>query len=125
MAEFTAAALGALVASGAVAAIPAAPTDALRDAADRLVDLHNRWDAATALELFADNVEPDDAFDRRAAATEAFAEHRPWRLARVESLSATEGTAIAHGEGAELHIDIQLHPLVPPNVQWYEATLYA
>ncbi len=125
MAEFTAAALDALVAGGEAEPAPIVPNDNLRRAATQLVELHDRWDGATATRLFADNVALDDSYERRALAVEAFAAHRPWRLARIEALSATEGTAIAHGDGAELHVEFQLHPLAPPKVQWYESKLHS
>jgi CubicO group peptidase (beta-lactamase class C family) len=124
MAEATAAVLDALVANGLVAADPPAPSDAVQRAAACLVGLHNTWDSDAAGDLFADNVFLDAPEARRRDAAARLGDaHGPFTLARVEVESATSATAIAHGNGVELRVEFDLHPLVPPRVQHYEATV--
>ncbi len=122
MAAVTAAVLDALVTNGLVEARTPTASKAVRDAAEILVALHNDWDDSLARACFADNVTLDDTFARRAQRAQAAA-GGPWQLARVVTDSMTEATVIAHGPESELRIEFQLHPLVPPLVQWYEATV--
>ena len=126
MADATAAALMALLASDVLRPVAPTVTAALRHAAEQLVALHNAWDDRVADALFADNVDLDDERERRAvAATRLAAEHGPLTTARVEARSATSGVAVAHGPRGELRIDFQLHPLLPPRVQHYRAEVTA
>ncbi len=124
MAEATAAVLDALTGRGlAVAARPAA-TDVLHRAATLLVALHNEWDDAVADTLFSDNVFLDaDRDQRRMAAGRIREERGLLRLARVEVESASSAVAVAHADAAEVRIDFQLHPLVPPLVQHYDTEI--
>jgi CubicO group peptidase (beta-lactamase class C family) len=122
MAEATAAALDALVANGVLHRAAPPVSHSVVDAGERLVQLHNHWDDATAAALFADNVDLDLARTERAhAAASLFDTHGPFSFARIEPESDSSGVAIAHGPRVELRIDYQLSPLLPARVQWYEA----
>ena len=124
MAEATAAALDALAAHGLLGPAPVPIAPALDAAGRALVALHNAWDDETARALFADNVELDDSFEHRVSvARPLLDDHGPFRFARIEADHAAAGAVVAHGDGCELRIEFQLHPLVPARVQWYEATL--
>jgi len=124
MAEATAAALDALVAHELVGPAPVPVPPALDTAGRALVALHDTWEDEAARALFADNVELDDPYAHRAARARTLTDNRgSFRFARIEADHAAAATAVAHGDGCELRIEFQLHPLVPARVQWYEATL--
>ncbi len=96
---------------------------ALHDAARSLVDLLNGWDDRAAHALFADNVGLDDPFDRRRRqAADLVAATGRLELADVSAENGADATVTARGELGSATILFQLHPLVPPRVQWYEAT---
>jgi CubicO group peptidase (beta-lactamase class C family) len=92
--------------------------DDIVDAAERLVELVNDWNDPAADELFADNVQLDEAYVRRHATAEQFA---PITLDRVEVESEASGKAHctdAKGERVEIHFS--LAPIQPPSIQEYE-----
>lgn len=86
----------------------------------RLFELWQHWDDDVATELFADNVAPDESFERR------LAEVARWRdecggelvLDRIEPESATSGKLLlARPTGDPITIVFELSPLVPPRLQ--------
>jgi CubicO group peptidase (beta-lactamase class C family) len=124
MADATAAVLNALLAGDVLLPAPPPLAPALQRAGEQLVALHNRWDDRAAGALFADNVDLDDERERRAAAAARLAaEHGPFTMARVEAQSGASAVAVAHGPRGELRIEFQLHPLLPPRVQFYRAQM--
>lgn len=102
-------------------AAPDAP--AWTDAAHRLVALFNEWDHASAAALFADNVDPDDSFDRRAAtARQIVTTHGTLEVVSLHPSSATGGTIRVRGNGSDqlLSLTMDLSPLAGGWVQQYE-----
>ncbi len=109
---------------GDLGAIPdAAPGawPALERAGRGLVDLLNGWNDERANELFADNVDLDESFQRRAAAARRLVElHGTLEYSAVRASWATSGVVVAQGtNGSAVEIDIELTPQVPPLVQLY------
>lgn len=107
--------------------VPAAATDVapvLHDAAARLVSLLNAWNDVDADDLFADNVAPDESFDRRSrAAADLLAAHGPIQLQRVEAGLATAATAFATAaDGHEATVSLRLSPGPDPRIQDYSIT---
>jgi CubicO group peptidase (beta-lactamase class C family) len=98
------------------------PAAAFVHAAGRLASLLSDWTDIAADELFTDNVALDESYTRRSArAAAAVAEHGLLSLASVTAESATRGQAVMrHADGTDLRIDIDVSPLVPPQVQFYE-----
>ena len=85
---------------------------------ERLVELVNDWSDAAADELFADNVQLDEAYVRRHATAEQFA---PITLERVEVESEASGKAhCTDAEGKQIEISFSLAPIQPPRIQEYE-----
>lgn len=101
------------------------PVPAPLDAAARaLVTLLNDWDDGAADGLFADNVALDDPLPRRRrAAAELVAATGPLEVTEVVAVNAADATVRARGERGTATVLVQLHPLLPPRVQWYEATV--
>ena len=92
----------------------------LADAAERLVALLNAWDDAVATALFADNVFPDESFERRAAeAARRLEAHGRLQLVAVHPESNTSGDVEVRGSGDAFRIRVELGPMVPPLVQAY------
>ena len=94
----------------------------LDDAINRLVTLLHEWDDGVAAELFADNVDLDESFERRAAqAGELTSHHGRLLVERVVALRETSGEAILRGttSDATVRLDVQLSPEPRPRVQWY------
>ena len=109
---------------GDLGAIPAAAPvawPALERAGRGLVELLNEWDNARANELFADNVELDESFARRAEAARRLIDlHGALRYSAVRASWATSGVVVAQGtDGTTVEIDLELTPQVPPLVQLY------
>ena len=95
---------------------PLAATPALTDAADRAVDLVNRWDDAAARALFADNVEQDDDLARRAAeAADAVARHGALTNESLEVDAPQRGDVVA--AGGDVRIELELNH--EAKVQWW------
>ncbi|MEP7201757.1 MAG: serine hydrolase domain-containing protein [Ilumatobacteraceae bacterium] len=107
---------------GLVPEVPVAPGAALLDAAHRLAALLSDWSDNAAGELFADNLALDDSFENQARrATDLTVPHGPLRLERVTTDTPMRGqAAMRHADGTERLIDLELSPLVPPRVQFYE-----
>lgn len=103
--------------------IPDAPTpkDAhVTSAAARLVALLDDWDDHAADDLFADNVQLDEAYIRRQATATRY---KPITLVRVEVENAGSGTAhCTDGSGRAVEISFRLAPLLPPRIQQYEVS---
>jgi hypothetical protein len=102
--------------------VPVAPSAALLDAAHRLAALLSDWADGAAEELFADNVALDDSFDRRARrATEQITAHGILTLETVTTDTPMRGQAtMRHADGTERRVDLELSPLIPARVQFYE-----
>ncbi len=98
------------------------PGAAFFDAAGRLASLLSDWTDVAADDLFTDNVALDESYARRAArAAAAVAAHGVLTLASVKTESATRGQAVMrHADGTDLLIDMDVSPLVPPQIQFYE-----
>lgn len=109
---------------GDLKAIPDGPAPAWPDlerAGRGLVALLNDWTDTRAHELFADNVELDESFDRRAAAAHRLIDLRgPLQYVAVRAQWATSGVVVAQAaDGSTIEFDIELTPQVPPLVQLY------
>ena len=107
---------------GAIRAVEVQPSPALQDAAHRLAVLMSDWSDGAASALFADNVALDDSLGRRARhAAELISAHGVLTLQKVAAVTPMRGRAtMRHADGIELHIDLELSPLVPPQLQLYE-----
>lgn len=94
----------------------------LLDAANRLAVLLSSWTDSAANELFADNVALDGSFSRRASeASEWTAAHGALAMESVAPVTSMYGrVTMRHADGAELLLDLELSPQVPPRVQLYE-----
>ncbi|MBK5334122.1 MAG: hypothetical protein JJD93_19250, partial [Ilumatobacteraceae bacterium] len=106
----------------ATRAVEVQPSPALQDAAHRLAVLLSDWTDSAADGLFADNVALDDSLARRAQqAAELISAHGALTLDKVAAVTPLRGRAtMRHADGAELQIDLELSPLVPPQLQLYE-----
>jgi CubicO group peptidase (beta-lactamase class C family) len=98
------------------------PSTALLSAAQELAVLLSEWTDAAANALFADNVDLDEPCARRARqASELIAAHGTLIVVGVDATTAVRGRAtMRHADGAELRIDLDLSPTVPPRLQFYE-----
>ena len=101
---------------------PTPATDAyVSTAARRLVALLNDWDDRRADELFADNVQLDEAYIRRQSAATRY---KPIALQGVEVKNESAGTAhCTDANGEALEISLMLAPFLPPRIQDYEITV--
>ena len=108
---------------GAIPTADVQPSPALQDAARRLAMLISDWTDSSALQLFADNVALDDSFARRARqAAELVSAHGVLTLENVAAVTPMRGRAtMRHTDGAERQFDLELSPLVPSQLQLYEA----
>jgi CubicO group peptidase (beta-lactamase class C family) len=96
----------------------------LERAAHALVALLGDWDDTSADALFADNVALDDTYERRRHdAAELVARTGVLRVDTVTADDRAQATVTAVGERAGATVELQLHPGLPPRVQWYEATV--
>jgi CubicO group peptidase (beta-lactamase class C family) len=122
MTDTTMGVLEVLAQQRAVTRRPLAVSDALADAAERLVGLLEVWDDARAEALFTDNVLADESVERRrAAAARAADEHGGgFVIERIDAETATRGTAHVRGARSSFEVELMLAPLVPARVQWYE-----
>ena len=107
---------------GSIPVAETQPSAALLDAARRLAVLLSDWTDTAANELFADNVAPDDSLDRRARqAAELISAHGVLVLEKVAAVTPMRGRAsMRHANGTERKFDLELSPLVPPQLQLYE-----
>jgi CubicO group peptidase (beta-lactamase class C family) len=107
---------------GLVAAVPVRPSLALEAAAHRLTLLLSDWTDEAAEELFADNVDLDESFSRRAGrAAELVAARGTLTLVSVEAETPMRGQATMRcADGTDVKIDLDLSPTVPPRIQFYE-----
>jgi hypothetical protein len=109
-------------------AIPAdEPVDAtlVEHIGRRLVELLNDWDDDAADALFTDNVALDEPYAaRRATAATWLATCGRFEVERVEARRPTTcRLALAHPGGSPLWLDLDLAPVGPPRIQWYELSL--
>jgi CubicO group peptidase (beta-lactamase class C family) len=107
---------------GLIEAPACQPSRALLEAAERLAALLSDWTDNVAEELFADNVALDESFARRARhAAELVAAHGILTVVTVTAVTPTSGRAtMCHADGTQHQVDLDLSPLVPPRVQYYE-----
>jgi CubicO group peptidase (beta-lactamase class C family) len=98
------------------------PSPALSAAATRLASLLSNWTDAAADDLFADNVTLDESCERRAKrAAEIVAQHGQLTVAAVTAEASTRGrVTMRHTDDTELLIDMDIAPLMPPQIQFYE-----
>ena len=101
-----------------------APTDELRRAAHALVDVLSTWAAgsevapAVLAEVFADNVEPDDAFARRATRTRT---HGVLSIDEIRATNAAAGRIACHdADGRRFAATFSFAPTRPPRIQQYD-----
>ena len=104
-------------------ALPKAPDEtaapALQAAAARTVDLVNRWNDDDARALFADNVELDDAFDRRAKeAADTVARHGALAMESLDVDTPQRGDVIAAGGLVKIELELNHEG----KVQWCSLT---
>ncbi|HSB85067.1 MAG TPA: hypothetical protein VLD86_02100, partial [Ilumatobacteraceae bacterium] len=109
---------------GLVAERRQAPSQELLDAAHRLAALLSAWSDVDARGLFADNVPLDEPFNRRASrAAEHVAEHGSLAVVEVTASARTRGQAtMQHADGTQVKVDVELSPLMPPRIQFYEVS---
>ena len=107
---------------GSIGSADVQQSAALQDAAHRLAVLLSDWTDSAATELFADNVALDDSFARRARqAAEMISAHGVLTLENVAAVTPMRGRAsMRHADGTERKFDLELSPLVPPQLQLYE-----
>lgn len=92
--------------------------DELADAAHALVALLSDWDDVRADALFAENVAPDDSYERRRAAAEVVG---PLRLTGVTALNAARARiAVVDAGGHRRTVTFALAPARPPRIQRYD-----
>jgi CubicO group peptidase (beta-lactamase class C family)/2'-5' RNA ligase len=104
-------------------ALPEAPgvtaNPPLQTAAARTVDLLNRWNDDDARALFADNVELDDAFDRRATeAADAVARHGALTMESLDVDTPQRADVIAAGGLVKIELELNHEG----KVQWCSLT---
>ena len=103
-----------------VPSVPAIEAPAWESATQRLVDLLNKWDDATATELFEDNVILDDSFERRRAQADALlATHGRLSIVETRPVSATNGEFDVRGTGDKIRIYMEQSPSPGAPVQVY------
>jgi CubicO group peptidase (beta-lactamase class C family) len=84
----------------------------------RLIDLINEWTDDAADALFADNVAPDDSYERRAARA---ARHAPLELEAVDAINDARARIRCRDEGGDnVTVTFALAPMQPLCVQEYE-----
>ena len=89
----------------------------------RLFELWQHWDDTAAADLFADNVAPDESFERRRADVARWRDECGGELVldRIEPESATSGKLLlTRPTGVPLTIVFELSPLQPPRIQLAE-----
>jgi hypothetical protein len=112
--------LTAVHAAGALPAAEPQRAPLVERAAEQQVALLNDWTDDAADELFADNVAPDESFERRRAeAHRLIAAHGELRVVAVRPASAARGHVDLHGRGPAGSIELELGPATPPRVQRY------
>jgi CubicO group peptidase (beta-lactamase class C family) len=96
----------------------------LERAAGELLALINDWSDAAADALFADNVAPDESYERLARQAAGLVEaHGALTMQRLEAALATDATIIASAaDGREVKVWFALGPARPGRIQEYEIT---
>jgi CubicO group peptidase (beta-lactamase class C family) len=109
---------------GFVPPLAAAPNEALRAAGAALLALVNDWSDRAADELFADNVGPDESFERRArVAGDLIGAHGQLTMERIDAALDTDATVIARaGDSHEVQLWFALAPLSAARIQEYTIT---
>lgn len=110
MSTFTHRALTELRRTGHVEASGNEPSVLLRDRARALVELLGAWNDEAARILFADNVELDESFDRRASEARRRLGGEVLQLVEVTATNRTSGTAVARVGPRVIAIDFTLSP---------------
>jgi CubicO group peptidase (beta-lactamase class C family) len=111
MSTFTHRALTELHRAGLVPTVSLEPTALLRQRATALVNLLGGWSDEVARDLFADNVEPDEPFDRRADDARRRIGGEPIALVDVRATNRTSGTAVVSVGARTLEIEFSLSPV--------------
>jgi CubicO group peptidase (beta-lactamase class C family) len=108
---------------GLTPTVPIAPSAALARAAERLAALLSDWTDDGVADLFADNIALDDSLERRQRqAKELMADHGTLVVESVTADTPMRGqVTMHHADGTERRFDLELSPLSPPRVQFYEA----
>jgi CubicO group peptidase (beta-lactamase class C family) len=118
MTELTARLVDLLDAQGVVPPEVWPLTADLERAARELIDLLNDWTDATADRIFADNVAPDDSYERRAAEA---ALHAPLTIETIDPVNDARARIRCRGaSGARVTVAIELAPFRPVRTQRYE-----
>lgn len=122
MADLTQAVFESMLERGVFPAAEPIPAPLVHEFAPRLVALLNDWDDASADALFADNVAPDETYDRRRSEAER------WRaecggvlhIEQVIPTSAAAGRILLRRAGSEpFELQFKLSPAGPPRIQKY------
>ena len=96
-------------------------TDAVRGAAERLVELLNQWNDTAADALFTDNVACDDSYERRRAAVASLV---PLALERITPINDARGKAVCTaGDGRSVTVTLVLGTALPARIQDYDLTV--
>jgi CubicO group peptidase (beta-lactamase class C family) len=104
---------------GGIDAAPVPISGELCRALDTLVAMFSSWDDECLDALFADNVGPDESFDRRRAAIAALGVRAPLRVEQVVASSAAEADAVITDGVHQWTLQVLLSPEHPTRVQWY------
>jgi hypothetical protein len=105
---------------GGIAAATVPVSAELRAAIDALVAMVESWDDERIDALFADNVGPDESFDRRRAACEGLGIGAPLRVEQIVASSAAEADVTLTDGMHQWTLRMLLSPEHPTRVQWYE-----
>ena len=122
MAELTQDVFELVLASGSFP--PAEPLVAplVDEYAHRLVDLLARWDDDVADDLFADNVAPDEPYDRRRTEAQRWLVEcgGTFEIVRIEPITAAAGRIVLRRPAADpMELTFKLSPAGPPRIQKY------
>jgi CubicO group peptidase (beta-lactamase class C family) len=111
MSTFTHRALTELHRAGLVVAQTVDPSHLLCERASALVDVLSNWSDQVARSLFADNVESDESFDRRADDARSRTGGELVTLIGVRATSRTSGTAMVSAGLRTFEIEFSLSPV--------------
>jgi CubicO group peptidase (beta-lactamase class C family) len=110
MATFTHRALNAVHQAGLVPATEAEGSPLLESRARSLLELLTSWNDESARALFADNVEPDEPFERLAADARQRLGGQRAEIVEVRATNATSGTMIVSVGGRTIELELALSP---------------
>jgi CubicO group peptidase (beta-lactamase class C family) len=122
MAEFTQAVFELTLEQGLFPSEAPVVAPLVHEFAARLAAVLNEWDDVAADALFADNVAPDEPYDRRRAQAERWRAEcgGSFEIVRVEPVSAAAGRMfVRRPEGEPFELQFKLSPAGPPRIQKY------